>query len=406
MKWNEKKRLTWLAGGLALLVLVTWAFRPRPEAVDFGIVERAPLQLTLDEEGETRVRDRFAVSAPVAGQVLRIELEPGDPVAAGETVLAFFQPQPPTPLDARSRAEAEAGARAARSLLESARSDRDRAAAELDFATTEVERFRRLARDRIVSAEQLEATELEERRRAEALEAADFSVQTARHQLDIARARLLEVAATRGAPGAAENEAPILLRSPIDGVVLRRMRESEAVVPAGEPLIEVGVPDDLEIVADYLSRDAVKIRTGNRVVIEDWGAEDALEGIVRRVEPSGFMKISALGVEEQRVNVVIDLVDPPEARRGLADGFRVEVRVVIWEGEDVLQVPTGSLFRSGDEWSVYAVEADRARLRSVEIGRQGGLFAEVVGGLEEGDVVILHPGDSVVDGLRVVARSG
>ncbi len=187
-------------------------------------------------------------------------------------------------------------------------------------------------------------------------------------------------------------------------MVLRRLRESEAVVPAGEPLLEVGEPEDLEIVADYLSADAVKIRPGARVLIEEWGGDEALAGVVRRVEPSGFMKISALGVEEQRVNVVVDFVDPPEARIGLADGFRVELKVVLWEGEEVLQVPTGGLFRDGDDWAVFAVEAGRARLRTVDIGRQGGLVAEVLGGLEEGDRVILHPGDSIAEGLRVKAR--
>ncbi len=404
MKTKHKRLLTWVIGGVLLLLLLAWAFWPRPEPVDIAAVERAPLMITLDEEGETRVRDRFVVSAPLAGRVLRIELEPGDPVEADETVLALFQPQAPTLLDARSRAEAEAGVRAARASLQSARAERDRIEAELEFALAELERSRRLAADRIVSEEQLEAAELAARSREEALEAADFSAQTARHQLEVARARLLESAPPGGNPGKGEARSPISLRSPVDGVVLRRLRESEAVVPAGEPLLEVGMPADLEIVADYLSADAVKIRPGHRALIEEWGGEQALEGRVRRVEPSGFMKISALGVEEQRVNVVIDLVDPPEARPGLADGFRVELRVVLWEGEDVLQVPTGSLFRNDDDWAVFAVEAGRARLRKVEIGRQGDLVAEVLSGIEEGEEVILHPGDSVVDGLRVTAR--
>jgi HlyD family secretion protein len=359
----------------------------------------------VDEEGETRVRDRFVVSAPVAGRVLRIELEPGDPVAADQTVLAVFQPQTPAPLDARSRAEAEAAARAAQASLERARADRNRAAAELDFARSEAERSRRLAADRIVSDEELETAELKARSKAEALESAEFAAQTARYQLEVARARLLESSSPAGNPGEDKATSPIALRSPVDGVVLRRLRESEAVVPAGEPLLEVGAPEDLEIVSDFLSADAVKIRPGDRVLIEEWGGEKALEGRVRRVEPSGFMKISALGVEEQRVNVVVDFVDPPQARPGLADGFRVELRVVLWEGEDVLQVPTGSLFRDGEDWAVFAVEEGKARLRRVEIGRQGGLIAQVVGGLDEGDWVILHPGDSIVDGLRVTARA-
>ena len=406
MKRKDKRKLTWSVGGGLLLLVVAWAFWPRPEPADIALVERAILRMTLDEEGETRVRDRFVISAPLAGRVLRIELEPGDPVEADKTVLAVFQPQTPTLLDARSRAEAEAAARAAQASLETARADRNRAQAELDYAESEVERFRRLAGDEIVSKEELESAELRARSRAEALEAAEFSTQTARYQLEVARARLLEGSALTGNPGEGKIGSPISLRSPVDGVVLRRIRESEAVVAAGEPLLEVGEPEDLEIVADYLSADAVKIRPGDRVLIEEWGGDKPLEGRVRRVEPSGFMKISALGVEEQRVNVVVDFNDPPEARGSLGDGFRVELRVVLWEGEDVLQVPTGSLFRNEDGWAVFAVEDGRARLRKVEIARQGGLVAEISSGLEEGDRVILHPGDSIAEGLRVEARTG
>jgi HlyD family secretion protein len=405
MNLKNKRNGIRVVTGAILLLLLSWAFWPRPESADLAIVKRAPLRVTLDEEGETRVRDRFIISAPLAGQVLRIELEPGDPVEAEETVLAVFQPQSPTLLDARSRAEAEAGARAARASLERSRADRDRAQAELEFAEADLKRFERLAEDKIVSAESLEVAELEVRRREEALEAAESSAQTAGHQLEVARAGLLEGSSSKGNPHGGGLHTPISLRSPVNGVVLRRLRESEAVVPAGEPLLEVGEPDDLEIVADYLSSDAVKIQSGDRVLIEEWGGEKALEGRVRRVEPSGFMRVSALGVEEQRVNVVVEFTDSPEARRGLADGFRVELRVLLWEGEDVLQVPVGSLFRDRDGWAVFAVEDGKARLRQVEIGRQGGLVAEVVRGLEAGDQVVLHPGDSIVDGLRVEARS-
>ena len=405
MKPKDRRKLMWTVSGVLLLLIVAWAFWPRPEPADFAVVQRAPLRVTLDEEGETRVRDRFVVSAPLAGRVLRIELEPGDPVEADETVLAVFQPQTPTLLDARSRAEAEATVRAARSSLETARAERDRARAELDFAEAEVERIRRLAREEIVSETELDSAELAARSRTEALEAAEFATQTGRYQLEVARARLVEGSTATDNPGHQETGSPILLRSPVDGVVLRRMRESEAVVAAGEPLLEVGEPEDLEIVADYLSADAVKIRPGDRVLIEEWGGDEPLEGRVRRVEPSGFMKISALGVEEQRVNIVVDFDDPPQARPGLADGYRVELRVVLWEGEDVLQVPTGSLFRAGEGWAVFAVEKGRAHLRQVEIGRQGGLAAEVLSGLEEGDRVLLHPGDSITEGLRVEERT-
>ena len=268
----------------------------------------------------------------------------------------------------------------------------------------EVERIRRLAREEIVSETELDSAELAARSRTEALEAAEFATQTGRYQLEVARARLVEGSTATDNPGHQETGSPILLRSPVDGVVLRRMRESEAVVAAGEPLLEVGEPEDLEIVADYLSADAVKIRPGDRVLIEEWGGDEPLEGRVRRVEPSGFMKISALGVEEQRVNIVVDFDDPPQARPGLADGYRVELRVVLWEGEDVLQVPTGSLFRAGEGWAVFAVEEGKAVRREIEIGRRSGLAAQVLEGLDEGAQVIVHPSDDMADGVRVEER--
>jgi len=405
MKGKDRRKLTWTVGGVLLLLVVTWAFWPRPELADIAVVQRAPLRVTLDEEGETRVRDRFVVSAPLAGRVLRIELEPGDPVEADETVLAVFQPQTPALLDARSRAEAEAAVRAAQASLETVRAERNRAQAELDFAEAEVERIRQLAQEEIVSKTELDSAELAARSRAEALEAAEFAAQTARYQLEVARARLVEGSTPQGNPGHQETGSPILLRSPVDGVVLRRMRESEAVVTAGEPLLEVGEPEDLEIVADYLSADAVKIHPGDRVLIEEWGGDQPLGGRVRRVEPSGFMKISALGVEEQRVNIVVDFDGPQQERQGLADGYRVELRVVLWEGRRCCRCrPAVSFAMARAGRSSPSKRAGRICARSKSVAR-GGVVAEVVRGLEEGDRVILHPGDSITEGLRVEGRT-
>ncbi len=245
MKWKNRRKLTWTVSGALLLLVVVWAFWPLPEPADIAVVQRAPLRVTLDEEGETRVRDRFVVSAPLAGRVLRIELEPGDPVGADDTVLAVFQPRTPTLLDARSRAEAEAAVLAARSILETARADRDRAQAELDFAQAEVERVRRLAGQDIVSMKELDSAELMARSQAEALEAAEFATQTARYQLEVARARLVEGSTPRGNPGPSEAGSPVLLRSPVDGVVLRRMRDEGWPVldgPARWRLGELTVP--------------------------------------------------------------------------------------------------------------------------------------------------------------------
>jgi len=399
---TRKRMLVWGGVVLVLLVLVGIAVAPRPVPVDVVAVDRGTLQVTLDHEGKTRVHDRFAVSAPVAGQVLRIELEPGDPVVAGKTVMATFEPGVPPLLDARTRAEAEARVGAARAILGQAQAELGRAQAEQSFAQEQAERTRRLAADGIASKEALDAAEAEARSRAEARKAAESGARAAEHELEAARAALVDGGDATRAPAAPKRTA-ITMRAPIDGVVLRRLHESKAVVPAGEPLLELADPADLEIVADYLSTDAVRIRPGMPVLIEQWGG-GTLRGQVRRVEPYGFLKISALGVEEQRVNVIITFDDPREAWKSLGDGYRVEARTIIWERRGVVKVPTGALFRHGENWAVFAVEGGRARLEDVQIGQRNGLEAEVLEGLSPGELVIAHPSDAVRDGVRVTTR--
>jgi len=401
MKPTTKRRIWfWSILGVVGAALI-WAavLAPRRVPADFVAVVRGPMEVTLDHEGKTRVRDRFVVSAPVPGRVLRIELEPGDDVVAGETVLAVFQPSDPIMLDARSRAQAEALVKAGRAALDRSRADRARASAEHEYTMKERERIRRLAEEGVVSTELLDSIESEAKAMAEALQAAEAGIRSALHELEVAQARLVE-------PGeaAARSGSVIRLRSPVDGVVLKRQQESEAVVQAGEPLMVVADPDDLEVEADYLSSDAVKIRPGMQARIEQWGGREDLEGQVRGVEPYGFMKVSALGVEEQRVNVIVDFTGPGERREGLGDGYRVEVRIIVWAGEDILQVPSGSLFRSGEDWAVFVVDEGRARLRTVEIGWRNGLAVQVLEGLGEGDRVIAHPSEEISDGVRVEPR--
>lgn len=386
--------------GLVLLVLgglLYWAFAPRPVPADFAHVERGTLRVTVEDEGRTRVRQRYVVSAPVPGQMLRIELEPGDPVAAGETILAQFQPTDPALLDVRTRAELEARVRAAESQLAGARADRQRVQADLDFARADLARADELVKERVIAPREREASQLQAESLARSLEAAEFAVATAQHQLEVARAGLLQTRAGR--------RAPITLRSPVDGVILRRLQESEAVVPAGTPLLEVGDTRDLEIVSDMLSTAAVKVDAGQPATIEQWGGGEALDGVVRRVEPSGFTKISALGVEEQRVNVIIDFAGDPARWQALGDGYRVEVKVVVAERRDVLKVPASALFRDGDGWAVFRVIDGRAERRRVTIGQRSGLEAEVVDGLAERDQVVVYPSDAVADGVEVAARS-
>jgi HlyD family secretion protein len=397
MKPKRKTVIIWSIV-ILLILLLAWALRPKPLEADFTTVQRGPLQVTIDEEGETRVRNRFTVSAPMAGRVLRIQLEPGDPVVGGETVVATFRPTDPVLLDARTRAQNEAQVGSAKAALGTAEAEAERAAAELEFARSEEERYRRLAEEGFVSSERLEQAELNARTLEKALAAAEYAVRAAEQKLAAARAALVEK------PDAGD-QRNIIIRSPVDGVVLQRFRWSEAVVPAGEPLIEIADPADLEIVSDLLSSDAVKVRRGQKVIIERWGGERDLVGEVRRVEPYGFTKFSALGVEEQRVNVIVDFADAREAWAALGDGYRVELRIVTQEADDVLRVPTSSVFRVGGEQAVFAVRNGKAVLTTVEIGKRNGLHGELLSGLEEGDTVIIHPGDAIEDGVTVAERS-
>jgi HlyD family secretion protein len=387
------KLLAGVAGVAAILAVALW---PEPIEVDLARASRGPLAVTIDEEGVTRVRERFVVSAPVAGRLQRIALEPGDPIRRNRTVLARLTPAPPALLDARTQAELAAGVDAARASVGQATAERERARAALARLQSSTARQRELAQSGVISRDELEAAEAGLRTAEEAVRAAEFTLNRAEYDLQIARARLQQ-----SVPGSGTIE----IVAPISGVVLKRVRESEAIVQAGDPLLEVGDPRQLEIVADLLSTDAVRVPPGARVLVEQWGGGHTLEGRVRRVEPSGFMKISALGVEEQRVNVIIDFVNEADASGALGDGFRVEVRIIVWEAPDVLKAPVGSLFRRGDDWAVFAVEDERARTRIVEIGRRSASEAEVIRGLDASQPIVLHPPDTLADGARIVERA-
>lgn len=399
MKIRPTAILIWLVLALAAAALY-FALQPRPLEADFAEVSRGPLRITLDEEGETRVRDRYVVSAPLAGRVLRIEHEPGDRVRAASTVLARFLPTDPHLLDPRARAQAEAQVKTSESTLNRSRVELARAQSEREHAESELERHLKLHRDGLLAEDRLESARLRAATAVESERAAQSGIGVAQAELERARASLIEAAGA-----AAPDKAVVLLHAPIDGVVLRRIWESEAVVEAGEPLLELADPAKLEIVSDMLSTDAVKISLRDKVLIEQWGGERTLLGRVRRVEPYGFTKISALGVEEQRVNVVIDFDDPREAWEELGDGYRVEVRVVVWESDAVLKAPSSSLFRNGEAWAVYVVDGQaRALLREVEIGQRNAREVQILAGLQEGDRVIAYPGDQIASGVEVVAR--
>ncbi len=399
---NAKRALIWtivVAGGAVALVQ---AFRPQPVPVDVVAVRSGALVVTVDEEGKTRVRDTYTVSAPVMGRARRTTLEAGDAVVAGDTVVAEIEPSDPELLDLRTRAEAAADLAAAEADYSLAVAELDEALAELEFAKAERARSRRLAETDTISEREVDQAELAFKTRSAAVGTARAALRVREQAIARARARLAGPALT--AIGSDECEC-VVVTAPVSGQVLRVLRESEAVVESGTALLEIGNPEDLEIVVEMLSTEAVKVAVGQRAVVEGWGGLEALEGVVARIEPYGFTKISALGVEEQRVNVIVDLTSPPETWRALGHGFRVDVRVVIWESADALTVPVTALFRRDGAWSTFVAEDGVARLRAVEIGQRSGLATEVRSGLVAGQRVIVSPGPRIEDGAPIVDRA-
>ncbi len=394
----------WLFWGVLLVLLcagLAYALWPRPIPVDIVTVSRSPMMLTVDEEGETRVKEAFVVSAPITGNVLRIAHEVGDPVVAGKTELARIEPVDPSFLDARTRAQAEAAVRAAEAALAYARAELKRQLAELEFARTEYDRARALFERNASSKRALDDARRARKTRLAAVDTARANVNVKTFELERAKLQLLPPGAKTKVKLGPCGCVPVV--SPVSGRILQIFHKSAGVVTAGEKLVEVGDPNKLEIVADLLSADAVRVRPGQRVIIDNWGGDVPLTGRVLRVDPLGRTKVSALGIEEQRVDVVIDFT-PPKRPDELGHGFRVDVRIVLWEAKDVLSVPLSALFRVGERWAVFAVVDGRARRRIVKIGRKTDRAAQVLDGLKVGDAVIAHPSDRVSDGARVAQR--
>jgi HlyD family secretion protein len=382
-----------VAAGLA------YGFMPRAVPVDVAEVKRAPLVVTVEEEGKTRVRERYLVSAPVAGFQRRIDLKAGDAVAAGE-IVAAIDPARSAALDPRSRAQAEAQAHAASAALALAEDNARAATAAAQLARQERERAESLRRSGFVSEQAQDSARTAETRAQAAAAAAQQAVRVARFDLDTARAALASAAQLQ-AHGVAHR---VEVRAPLAARVLKVLHESEGAVAAAQPLLEIGDPASLEVEVEVLSTHAVKIMPGSKVVLDRWGGAEAIAGRVRVVEPSGFTKVSALGVEEQRVRVIVDFTSPHAAWARLGDGYRVEARFVLWEGQDVLQVPTSALFRQGEGWAVFVIDGGRAHRKPVAIGQRAGLATQVSSGLGVGEKLIAHPDESVRDGVRVKAR--
>jgi HlyD family secretion protein len=381
---------------LALVIIGLW---PESVPVEAGVVSRGELRVTVDEEGMTRLRHRYVLSAPVSGQMQRIDLKPGALVEAGRTIITRFESGGADFLDARSLQQAEARVSAARAAREAAAAQRERVAAGARLQATELERARLLRERGVISAQEFDAAALRAETAAQEARAAGFALQVAEYEWRQAQALL-----GRGQGTTVAEALPIT--APVSGRILRVMQESSRLVAAGTPLVELGDPVDLEVRIEVLSRDGVAIQPGSKVVLEQWGGAEPLLARVRLVEPAAFTKISALGVEEQRVYVIADLEAPPEKRPTLGDSYRVEAHIVVWESSSAVRIPAGALFRRGGDWHAFVVSAGRAQLRRVEIGRSNGVQAEVKSGVREGESVVMYPGDKVVHGVRVSSLGG
>jgi HlyD family secretion protein len=387
------------AGVAALAAYLLW---PKPIAVDLATVVKGPMDVTVDDDGKTRVRHVYAVSAPIGGKVLRISppRHVGDAVTADDTIVAVMQPTVPSFHDARTHEELEAAFGAAEAAVKLAEAEVRRVEAALAYARTDLDRAVALARTDAMSRKALDRAKLE-------VDTSEAALASAKAQLEVRRNERASVAARRTEPtleNASSQTCCIQLRAPVTGRILKIVQESEAVVAPGAPLVEMGDPRDIEIVADLLSSDAVRIVPGARVRIDGWGGAP-LRASVTRVDPAGFLKVSALGIEEQRVRVTMDFVDGAEAWSRLGHDYRVVVHVTVWSSNDALTVPVAALFRQGDAWAVFSVGEGRAQVTPVMIGQRNNRVAEVLGGLSANDRVVLHPSDRIKDGVRVIQRT-
>lgn len=387
------------ASAIGLGVLY-WAFAPAPVPVDLATVQRGPMEVSIRGEGKTRVHDIYTVSAPVSGRIQRIEVHAGDEVIAGKTLLATIEPASPQFLDARAQAQAQASVKAAEAENTLAQAELNRVQAELTYATSILQRARKLYDKQTISELEFDQAKLAAATATAAINSAQATLKVRQFELETAKATLIDPVSEQ----VREATCCVEVLAPVSGRVLRVLRQSEGVVERASPLVELGNPDQLEVVVDLLSSDAVRVREGSIVVFKGWGKETPLNGLVRRIEPYGFTKISALGIEEQRVNIIIDFTGASDDWAELSHGFRVVAEIREWQKDDVLQIPIGALFRDGDNWAVFVNDEGTAKLTTITVGHINGRSAEVIEGLRDNAKVISHPSDRVTDGINIVVR--
>ncbi|MGR8948322.1 MAG: efflux RND transporter periplasmic adaptor subunit [Gammaproteobacteria bacterium] len=399
---KTRRSIFWLVIAAFIAAGMFIAFKPTSIPVDLATVETGPLVVSVGEEGETRIRDVYTVSAPITGRMLRIEAEVGEKVVAAQTLIAQIEPSDPAFLDLRSEEEARAAVKAAEASMNLAKAQLTEAESEFEFAAIEVERANKLSQAKVMSRREVDSARRDYKSKQAVVNTAKARLVARQHELAQARAHLVSPADLQNSDRECDC---VSVLAPVSGTILQILEENEGVVERGTPLVEIGDASDLEIVVDFLSSDAVKIQPGQRVIIDRWGGNGFLQGVVRKIEPFGFTKTSSLGIDEQRVNVIIDISSPHEQWQRLGHGYQVDVEVVLWEGVSVLKVPLTALFRHSADWAIFVNEHGVARLRTVEVGQRNGLAAEIKNGLSLGDEIILHPSNRINDGVRIEARS-
>lgn len=402
MQSKYSRLILWSAIGVLLMLSLIYLFWQRPVITDIAQLSTNELQVTIADEAKTRVHDIYVLSAPVTGHLRRINAEVGDAVTRSSTVVAQIEPIAPSFLDPRSEAQAKADIQTADSALTLAQAEVNQAQAELDFAMSELSRMRELRVQNSVSERELDNAERAFKTRRAALATAQAGLQMRVYELERNKALLLSPSTSEEQRGNCEC---INITTPVNGRILKILNKSEGVVSAGTPLLEIGDPQDLEIVVELLSFDAVKVQPGQRVLIKNWGGEKPLEGRVNHIEPIGFLKVSALGIEEQRVNVIVDLQSDFKEWARLGHGYQVDVEIILWEGEKILNLPLTALFREQQDWAVFAIEDDIVQKRLVQIGQRNGFNAQILSGMQEGDWFVLHPNDQISEGVKVASRS-
>ncbi len=396
------KRIVAIFAVVVVVAAVVYALIPAPVGVDIAVIDRGPLEVTVDEDGVAEIRDVFRVSAPIAGKLNRIPVHVGDPVSPKGEAIAAIQPAEPALLDMRTQRELTAAADAARAAVGLAAAQVTSAEASERLARSDLDRAKQLAEKGAISSRALEKAVTDLDTAHAAVEQAKANLALRQSELASAEAHLIQPGADNADSGGAGCCVPVM--APVDGVVLKLLVESEQVVAAGTPLIEIGDPKDMEVVVHLLSSDAVEIKPGAPATLTDWGGDGVLNAHVRRIDPAAYTKVSALGVEEQRVDATLDIADPYEKWRGLGHEYRVMAHIRTWKGGDVVKVPVGALFRRGSDWNVFRVVDGKAVLTSILIGHRNTHFAEVLSGVSAGDTIVLHPSDQVKDGVAVAPR--